>query len=756
MSSKEIALKIFQQGVYGLAKWANFTLPEGCEYPEDCKAIEEAKKLFQWTEKTKIDSLRLLFDFVKLDKGQDWEYYWKPDAIADSTPPIPYPCNRKPTNDDLDNLKQQIAKDLTKLKLAQEDWQNLALLTLIVEKYGSFISFGETDIAFSDLIRSTAAVAAALGENTEATELCLVAGDLSGIQKFIYTISADGALKSLRARSFYLELVTEEVVQQVLAELNLPRTNVIYAGGGNIYILTGSNQAQVEEKINQIRDRFNKWLLEEFQGKIFLALDYVTLKTKDLNTKEISQAWKEAPRKLAKQKQRKFDNQLTDFLKCKPSYEPCKVCHRDDTNDLKQLSQEEDSVLACPTCKKMYDLGGKLLKVNTIVRSQQNQPDNSKDSLIFNFDKFKVYYYLSPSAKTVAQNSELALLVNNWKISDYQFRHCPNPTSFFLGQYAKKSSNSKEQNSTIRANELAEAADGIKRVGYLRMDVDKLGQIFANGLNENLTLPRLAGLSRMMTYFFKAYLNFLAEYRQINTQGFNKLTDKEHQNLLFIYAGGDDLFISGAWNEVVEFAFDIYQAFRAYTGYNPDITLSGGVSLAVSKFPLYQAASESGEAEEAAKNNGRDSLGLFGQVFKWDEWLGKFEIDFVQNQDKDYWKIIKNKPSKPELLGIFPFVSLLQQKQISVEYSRNFVRNLLKVAQIQERMIEDIENQRQEQYNYETQDIKYYLHLPQIAYTLARLPKKVLNNEDFRTSLKSPYNAPYFRAIATWIELLNR
>ena len=56
-------------------------------------------------------------------------------------------------------------------------------------------------------------------------------------------------------------------------------------------------------------------------------------------------------------------------------------------------------------------------------------------------------------------------------------------------------------------------------------------------------------------------------------------------------------------------------------------------------------------------------------------------------------------------------------------------------------------------------EIRYYLHLPKIAYTLARLPSQVRNNENFapvRTSLKNPYNAPYFRAIATWLELLNR
>lgn len=72
-------------------------------------------------------------------------------------------------------------------------------------------------------------------------------------------------------------------------------------------------------------------------------------------------------------------------------------------------------------------------------------------------------------------------------------------------------------------------------------------------------------------------------------------------------------------------------------------------------------------------------------------------------------------------------------------------------------MIGEIKDKRkQQQYDYQIQDIQYYLHLPQIAYTLARLPREKFNNDEFRKSLKSPYNAPYFRAIATWIELLTR
>ena len=34
----------------------------------------------------------------------------------------------------------------------------------------------------------------------------------------------------------------------------------------------------------------------------------------------------------------------------------------------------------------------------------------------------------------------------------------------------------------MRAEEMAKKAQGIKRVGYLRMDVDNLGKMFATGL----------------------------------------------------------------------------------------------------------------------------------------------------------------------------------------------------------------------------------------------------------------------------------
>ncbi|WP_392435926.1 type III-A CRISPR-associated protein Cas10/Csm1 [Chlorogloeopsis fritschii PCC 9212] len=777
------ALTVIQQAVSYLANWAGLQLPR----PADSSAIEKAREYLQWPSDCTPKPLRLLFDFVKLEPspGQNKQHFWQPNLITDKYPTIPYPQLQEPTKTELEVLQQQIKKEIGFLQDSPQDRENLSLLTLILEKFGSFISYGEENVALIDIARTTAAVAAAIvnTEDLKTAKLSIVAGDLSGIQNFIYTISSDGALKSLRARSFYLELVTEEVVAQLLTHLNLPRTNVIYAGGGNIYILAPGNEV-TKNTVKQVRLQFNQWLREKFQGKIYLALDSSNeFPVADIGNTEFSKHWSEATKKLAAYKARKFGDHVDELIALtKPYYAhtPCKVCHRDDEEVLEPLNKNEPgSPMACSTCRTMFGLGEKLFRVDAIVRSQPQKvigkQKDEEDKLWFQLAasdgrEINICYQLFSYWKQVDSNSDNVLLVNDWNLEHYKFRSFRNCAPILLGNYGKKA---KDDNRFLRVEEMADISQGIKRVGYLRMDVDRLGQIFAKGLKDNQTLPRLAGLSRQMSYFFKVYLNSLATNRRDNIpreikqlpnsskSPNNNSTDKtssddQGKNILFIYAGGDDLFVSGAWNEIVDFSFDIYQCFRAYTGHHPDITLSAGVSIAEPKFPLYKAAEESGDAEKQAKNNGRDSLSLFNQVFKWDEWLG-IEIKNLQHLDEEdevQKKIIGylKQEDNPAIWGILPFVDRLERQNIGKDFSRNFVRNLLITAELQEQALKKIEDKKSN-YAIET---RYYLHLPKIAYTLARLPQNVLEDDEFRTSLKNPHNAPYFRAIATWIELLNR
>lgn len=748
MTSQEVALQVMQQAVLILAEWVGASLP-GCKLADEHPAVTKAKEILSWQEQ-EPSHLRLLFDLVNFPESGDRDgvHYCPVGAIADSDSSIPYPVKEIP---DLEQYKQIIETELKKID--PQDWENLSLLTLIVEKYGSCLSFIEPDIALIDMARSTAAVASVLVDNPS-EQICLVAGDLSGIQKFIYTISSDGALKSLRARSFYLELVAEEIIQQLLEKLNLPRTSIIYAGGGNLYLLASTTES-TKTVVEEVQATFNKWLLGKFQAKIFLALAVSeAFPASDVANANFADRWNSAIKTVNQQKSRKFSNEISNLLGIKVSYEQkCRVCHRDDTEDLDRLNRHEvDSVLACPICREMFDLGSGLLKFEVIIRSPEQQIQGATHTISFDLPTGNICYHIFADWQQIIKDADTALLVNDWEVRHYQFRHFRNAVPLLLGNYARESI--KEPGKTMRAGELAEKSEGIKRVGYLRMDVDNLGKIFARGLGNKHSLPRLAGLSRQMSYFFKTYLNSLARNRQRNfietLKNARYLTKESRSELIFIYAGGDDLFVSGSWNEIVEFAFDVYQAFRAYTGYNPDITLSGGVSINDVKFPLYQAASESGDAEEAAKGNGRDSLGLFGDVFKWDEWLGTGKVDAIEETIK-----YLSSEKLPSLLGILPLVKKLSN--IDTNYSRSFVRNLLNVAQVQNQMIKEIkEKRKQAQYQNQEQDIRYYLHLPKVAYTLARLPDRVLDDEEFRKSLKSPYNAPYFQAIATWIELLTR
>jgi CRISPR-associated protein Csm1 len=765
--SEKAALQAILEAIKVLAIWTNSDKLSNLiatSNNEDVikTVVTAAQDLLSWNSNDQPQALHLLFDLIAFNKNQakkeqiqKQRHYYQPDFISDRYPKIPYPVTQQPSSEDFRKLQQEIKKVLDYLE--QRDLTNLSLLTLILEKYGSFISFGNSNVALLDIARSTAAVAAVLARSSKSQNATLIAGDLSGIQNFIYTISSDGALKSLRARSFYLELVTEEVVQQLLEALKLPRTNVIYAGGGNLYILAPEIEL-IKTEVEKVRQQFNQWLFTEFQGKVFLALDCIEFPIRDVNTAKFAEYWSEiTSKKLAQQKLSKFAENISDFLQERHSYEPCQVCHRDDVESgkLKQLNPNEpDSVMACETCCRMFELGGKLLRVKAIARFR-NLINNIAPAIALEFPgngntpAVNVYYYFCENRKQVFDNAETIFLVNNWTVEDYKSSGFSNYIPLLIGNYGKETEES-EESGFIRANEMVEKAKGIDRIAYLRMDVDNLGRIFAEGLGENKTLSTIAGLSRQMNYFFKVYLNSLAKFRKTNITNIKQLfPDEERLNLLFIYAGGDDLFISGAWNEVVEFAFDIYQCFRAYTGHNPEITLSGGISINDAKFPLYKAADESGKAEENAKANGKDSLSLFNQVFKWDEWLGVEDINVVSSEIQKYL----HAETRPKLLGILPFVKRLKQQKTGVNYSRNFVRNLLVTAETQEKALEKFEDNKKSE---EALGTRYYLHLPKIAYTLARLPKNVLDDSDFRTSLKSPYNAPYFRAIATWIELLNR
>ncbi|MBK7886863.1 MAG: hypothetical protein IPJ86_06010 [Bacteroidetes bacterium] len=162
--------------------------------------------------------------------------------------------------------------------------------------------------------------------------------------------------------------------------------------------------------------------------------------------------------------------------------------------------------------------------------------------------------------------------------------------------------------------------DGLRRLGVLRMDVDNLGKLFVDGFKHGMnTFSRYSALSRNLDYFFKGYLNEIWR----SDAGFRDKTS-------IIYSGGDDLFIVGQWNETIRFAKRIREEFKKYICSNDKLSISGGIAIVSSKFPIAKAALLSGEAEHLAKDHTfgkleKNAFAMMGLPLNWD-----FELPYVE------------------------------------------------------------------------------------------------------------------------------
>lgn len=109
----------------------------------------------------------------------------------------------------------------------------------------------------------------------------LYTADFSRIQRFIYTVHTEGALRSLRSRSFFLELLMEHYMDELLDGCGLTRTNIIYSGGGHCYLLL-PNTAAVQQTLADWNRAFNGWLNEQFGVQLFLANGWTPCSANDL------------------------------------------------------------------------------------------------------------------------------------------------------------------------------------------------------------------------------------------------------------------------------------------------------------------------------------------------------------------------------------------------------------------------------------------------------------------------------------------
>ena len=556
--------------------------------------------------KDRIDTATLQMSFLQpiaetLNKGKaPAKHYFTPQPLtlgtdkADKT--VFFPKAEPPSGTQLSDYIKDLDNKIN-------SWAAL-------EYYGASIACATnfSDVSVFDFVKTTVALTDILGKDSS---LVILNGNVSGIQTYIYDIISKSAAKNMKGRSFYIQLLTETVLQLTLDKLGLKSFHVLYASGGGFYILAPTNQvltAQIgdnatvwveNETFTALRQDINTVLLKKHGlGLSFDVLCSAPIKPED---KDFKDKWSALFSQGSKAKMRRHAASLNaatfnDF------FMPHEVggMQERDTITNEELNPEElntyfvnekDKTLPIrKITRQQIDLGKILKDANywTITRAPLQKGKNE-----FQLYDWDIYHNFSDAPLSVP-NAAAQL------IGTRQFNTPSVKTDFtYYGgndvpRYDKNVVD-KETGKTIAwkddpkfFEDLAQGND-FDRLGILRMDVDNLGTMIKEGIQAPC-FARLSTLSRSLDYFFKGFLNTLWE------------KDENRKAYSFIlYSGGDDLFIIGRWDVILSFAMDIQQHFRKWVCGNPQLTISGGVVLVPAKFPIVQAAALAKTAEGKAK-----------------------------------------------------------------------------------------------------------------------------------------------------------
>lgn len=544
---------------------------------------------------------------------------------------INYPSDKpgKYSEEIYEKIVDQMKDGLSRMELSTNYVNSLLG---IMEANLSFISSSTdrsqlSDISLYDHMKITAAVGGCIyqylqekGRNDFKEELfhkyesvceekcfLMVSMDISGIQSFLYTLHSEGALKTLRAKSFYMEIMLEHIIDELLDLMDFSRINLIYSGGGHAYILL-PNTEKAHCILEQFENNLNDWFIEYFDTHLYVALGSAGCSANQLMDKpagSYSEIFREVSQVLSQKKMNRYSAEQIMQLNHKKDqdyYRECKVCGRMDRLTVENL---------CEFCEGFRNISDGVLNKQfiTILRAKN---DNEK-GIMLPFGRYMVMETESDVLKRMKENDEIVRSYSkNKMLAGYNIS-----TKLWVGDY--------HQGNTFE--ELAESSVGIKRLGVLRADVDNLGQAFVHGFDRDdsgksvVSLSRTATFSRKLNMFFKLHINHILENGIFSLNPHSKV--KKKRNAVIVYSGGDDLFIIGAWNDVIEGAVDIQTAFQQYC--QGTLTLSAGIGLFPAKYPVKAMARLAGDLEDASKlMEGKNAITLFDadgqlQTYKWGE-----------------------------------------------------------------------------------------------------------------------------------------
>jgi len=575
------------------------------------------------TEKYDAGSTIPMATVFNILNGNNLSYCYR---MVPLTEKINFPVPQKEYSVSPEDYKKLLTALKEDLKTIEFNEKYVDALGSVLEKHLSYVPANISpnelhDISLYDQSKITAAIGSSICEYLQYNEITdfrqelfadinaflnkkafiIFTGDLSGIQSFIYNVIADGALKSLRSRSFFLEMLMEHTIDEILSSCGLPRANLIYSGGGRCYILL-PNTENVVNNINNIGKRINEWLRMYFGNRLFYSWAYIKCSANDLmNIPADDRPYEKIIRELnselsIKKVSRYTAEEIRELNRSenKEGFRECSVCGTESN-----LSQEN----GCLWCERFVRISSALLNKDLII-AVSDKFINDYSYLTFPVKSGEIYYYLTDEkgCKNLIEEGHVKRIYTKNKL----YKGLPYSRCLFMGDYVY---------STL-VEDLIDK-DEMRRLGVLRADVDDLGQAFIYGFTRNSsapdrysynTLSRTAAFSRQMNLFFKYYFNFIFENWDPD-YNLNK-KDGRKPRIVTVYSGGDDVFLVGNFRDLLEASVCINDNFKKFTA--GTLTLSYGLGVFPLKYPIYKSADETAELEDLSKGNeGKDSISVF-------------------------------------------------------------------------------------------------------------------------------------------------
>ena len=493
-----------------------------------------------------------------------------------------------------------------------------------------------TDSLDPDAIRT-------LPRKSEIKPFLLVQGDFYGIQNFIFPDSSETnrqAAKILRGRSFQVSLFTELAALRVLEKLELPSTSQIINAAGK-FLIVAPNTDETVSRLREIQQELDAWFVRHTFGTVGIGMAWLEASCANFSHNTFSSLNKALFESLETAKHRRHDlcrNPLlvldTEFPKGPCAWQGRFPADREaDAEDPASCALSRDqimmgeSLLACSRILIFREDGVKGQGVQRRRHAECELPifgyrilfsDEDTRSEIFTADALLRCWDISLPQQF---NEELWNGSSLRQINAYVPRFATQKDDALTGKYGSDLANEvvRGQLKTFshiacedrRPNEKGEWR-GHRALAILKGDVDNLGMIFQNGLDDPAngqypSFAKMVALSRKMNAFFATVLPVLCQ--------------TEYPDIYTVFAGGDDFFLIGPWLSTQRLAGKLVEEFDRYVALNRSIHLSAGIAVSAPGSPVSALAREADEAlADAKKFDGKNAFSLWKVVDSWQIW----------------------------------------------------------------------------------------------------------------------------------------